>query len=177
MAEGTPGLSPPQAVTTSPLPPTALHPRRALSLTPAPCGPHPSAPALGEEEEARERKRKHIMEQGTLVQSWSLGVHRRNCSCSEAGKPIGGDTGEMSPHIRLGPSPPGLGTLRARPSAQPSTTARAVGTRTCCTSDQKVQNEKYNGKSKNSVWVQPLTPWETQFLPGSPLLPVFGARM
>lgn len=48
------------------------------------------------------------MEQGSLVQSWSLSSHRRS---SGAGKPIRGDTGEMSHHVQLGLSPPGLGTL------------------------------------------------------------------
>lgn len=175
MAKGTPGLSPPWAVTTSPLPPTAPHPSRALSLAPALCGPHPSAPALGEEEEARERKRKHIVEQGALVQSWSLGGHRRSCSCSGAGKFIGGDTGEMSHHIQLGPSPLGWGhsVPGQVPSQAPLPGLWGPGRAAPVIRKCKIRNTTEKAKTLGST----PHPWETQFLPGNPLLPVFGARM
>lgn len=147
VAEGTPGLSPPRPVTTSPLPPTAPHPSRALPLSPVPSGPHPSAPALREEEEARERKRRHILEQGSLEQSWSLGGHRRSCKTHRRGL-----RRDEPPHpTGTAPSP-----AWGHPVPGQAPTALPAGTRTCCTSDQKVQNEKYNGKSKNSVRVQPL---------------------
>lgn len=93
VTEGTPGLSPPQAVTTSPLPPTAPPLSRALSLAPAPSGPHPAAPALGEEEEAHHGagKPRAELEPGRSQE--------KLFPCSGAGKPIRGDTGEMSQHI------------------------------------------------------------------------------
>lgn len=75
--------------------------------------------------------------QEKLFLQWSWKIHWRGHGRDEPPHPAGTE-------------PPGLGTLCAWPGAQPSTTARAVGTRTCCTSDQKVQNQKYNGKSKNS---------------------------
>lgn len=119
VAEGTPGLSPPRAVTTSPLPPAAPAPCRALSLTPALSGPHTSAPALREEEEAQERKRRHIMELGTHVQSWSLGVTGEAVFLQWSWKTHQRGHRRDEPQRPTGTEPPGLGTLCALPSPQP----------------------------------------------------------
>lgn len=92
MAEGTPGLSPPWAVTTSPLPPTAPPPSRALSLTPALSGPHPSAAALGEEEEAHHgagKPRAELESERSQEKQWSWKTHQRGHRRNEPPRPAG----------------------------------------------------------------------------------------
>lgn len=92
------------------------------------------------------------MEQGSLVQSWSPGGHRRSCFPA-----VELDTGEMSHCIQLGPSPPGLGDtlcLVKCPAKHPLPGLWGPGR--AAPAIRKCKKEKYNGK-KRKLWVQPLT--------------------
>lgn len=121
VAEGSPGLSPPRAVTPSPLPPTAPAPSRALSLTPAPSAPQPSAPALGEEEEAHQGA-------GSPCAELEPGQSQvKLFSCSGAGETHQRGHRRDEPPRPTGTEPRGPGTLRALPSAQPSTPCPGCG--------------------------------------------------
>lgn len=153
VAKGTPGLSPPWAMSPpSPLPPATPHPSRALPLAPAPSvphplpAPHPSAPEPGEDKAARSP----VAGEAAFLQIPSEEPRSAELSFGGWGRAL----------PTRNPPP---GALHERQS----TRRRDCGVRAL----KKCKNDKYNGKGKNSAgaaWHTTARPRETRLLPQSP---------
>lgn len=166
MAEGTPGLSPPRAVTTSPSPTHCPTPQQSPFPRPCPVWPPPICSSPGEEEEAHHGagKPRAELEPGRSQEklfSCSGAGHRRDEPLHPTGTepPWAGDTLCLVKCPAKHPLPGLWGPGRAAPAIR------------------KCKKEKYNGKKRKLCLGSTPHPRETQFLPGKPLLPVFGARM
>lgn len=95
---------------------------------------------------------------------WSWKTHQRGHRRDEPPRPTGTE-------------PPGLGTLCALPSAQPSTHCPGCGDQDALHQRSASAKGEIQWKKQKLCLGSSPHPWETQLLPGNPLLPVCGARM
>lgn len=112
VTKGTPGCDPPTHPP-NPLPPTTLHPSKALPLAPALSGPTSicSSPGRGRSSTwTRDPASPFAQPKPRAVAGEAA------FSCGGAAKTIGGDTAAMSHHICLGKSPACMETHRQRPT-------------------------------------------------------------